>query len=69
MGQRNAASLGGIVPVVESQLIFNTAASYDVNKWLQLTARVTNFTNLHYQTMYGYAGPGIAVYGGFNVKL
>ena len=69
MGERYAAKLGDRYPVVPDQLIFNTKVSYDYTKWLQLTARIDNFTDEDYQSMYGYTGPGIAFYAGFNLTF
>ncbi len=66
-GKRYAAKLGDSYPVVPAQLIFNTKISYDFMDWLQLTARIENFTNEKYQSMYGYTGPGIGFYAGLNL--
>jgi vitamin B12 transporter len=67
MGKRYAAKLGSRYPTVPAQLVCDTAISYDVNERLQLTGRISNFTGLSYQSMYGYSAPGIAFYGGFNI--
>ncbi|XPS86824.1 TonB-dependent receptor associated with cobalamin uptake [Desulfosarcina variabilis str. Montpellier] len=69
MGERYAAKLGDRYPIVSEQLVLGTAASYDVTKWLELTARISNLTDLSYQSMYGYTAPGIGFYGGFNLTF
>jgi vitamin B12 transporter len=69
MGERYAAQLGNRYPIVSEQLVLGTAASYDVTKWLELTARISNLTDLSYQSMYGYTAPGIGFYGGFNLTF
>jgi vitamin B12 transporter len=47
--------------------VFNTAVSYDVKKWMQLTGRITNFTDKHYQSIYQYGEPGIGFFGGIKL--
>ena len=68
MGDRYAARLGSRYPVVPERVLFNTKASYDIKEWLRLTARIENLMDEDYQSMYGYTGPGIAFYGGIDVK-
>ncbi|MEQ8202421.1 MAG: TonB-dependent receptor [Smithellaceae bacterium] len=47
--------------------IYSTAVSYDVTKWMQLTGRISNFTNEHYQSIYQYGEPGIGFFGGIKL--
>jgi len=47
--------------------IYSTAVSYDVTKWMQLTGRITNFTDKHYQSIYQYGEPGIGFFGGIKL--
>ena len=68
MGDRYAAKLGSEYPEVPERILFNTKASYDIKEWLRLTVRIENLTDEDYQSMYGYTGPGIAFYGGIDVK-
>lgn len=49
--------------------VFNTAMSYDVTKWLQVTGRISNFTNKYYNSIYQYGEPGIGVYGGMKLTF
>ncbi len=49
--------------------LFNLAASYDMNKYLQFFGRVENLTNKKYQSVYQYGEPGIGIYGGIKVTF
>lgn len=50
-------------------MVFNTAMSYDVTKWLQVTGRISNFTNKYYNSIYQYGEPGIGFYGGMKLTF
>jgi len=59
---------GASVPVtIASYALLNLAGSYDVNKHLQVFARIDNVLNKQYEEVYGYGTSSIAGYGG--VKL
>ena len=56
------------VPVtIASYTLLNLAGSYDVNKHLQVFARIDNVLNKQYEEVYGYGTSSVAGYGG--VKL
>ncbi len=52
-----------------SYFLVNAAASYDAFSYLQLFAKINNIADDYYEEVYGYASPGLSVYGGFKVKL
>ncbi len=52
-----------------SYFLLNAAASYDVLSYLQLYAKVNNIADDYYEEVYGYASPGVSLYGGFKLKL
>jgi len=57
------------VPVtIASYTLLNLAGSYDVNKHLQVFARIDNLLNKQYQEVYGYGTSGVAGYGGVKVN-
>ncbi len=47
--------------------VLNFATSYDVTKELQLTGRIDNVLDKHYEELYGYATSGVAGYGGIKL--
>jgi vitamin B12 transporter len=49
--------------------LFNFAASYDVNKYLQLFGRIENLTDKKYQSVYKFGEPGIGFYGGIKLTF
>jgi len=50
-------------------LLVNLAASYDINKWLRLFARVENLLDRRYEEVKGYGAPGIGGFGGVRVSF
>ncbi len=52
-----------------SYFLVNAAASYDVLSYLQVFAKVNNIADDYYEEVYGYASPGLSLYGGFKLKL
>ncbi len=52
-----------------SYFLLNTAVSYDALSYLQLYAKVNNIADDYYEEVYGYASPGLSLYGGFKLKL
>ncbi|MGV8058807.1 MAG: TonB-dependent receptor plug domain-containing protein [Smithellaceae bacterium] len=50
-------------------MVCSTALSYDVTKWLQVTGRISNFTNKYYNSIYQYGEPGIGFYGGMKLTF
>ncbi len=54
---------------LDSYILINVAVSYDMYKFLQLYAKVNNLTDTYYEEVYGYATPGLSLYGGFKLQL
>ena len=52
-----------------SYFLVNAAASYDLFSYLQIFAKVNNIADDYYEEVYGYASPGLSLYGGFKLKL
>jgi vitamin B12 transporter len=52
-----------------SYTVVNIAGSYDVNKNVQLFARVDNVFDEKYQEITGYGTPGISPYAGVKVTF
>jgi len=48
--------------------VADLTASYPLNAHVQLTGRIENLTNAHYQEAYGYGEPGIGVFVGLRLK-
>ena len=64
-GQSSAAdATGQIRPFAVADL----AASYRLNGHIQLTGRIENLTNAHYQEAFGYGEPGIGVFVGLRLR-
>ena len=64
-GQSNAADASGqIRPFAVADL----AVSYQLTSNVQLTGRIENLANTHYQEAYGYGEPGIGVFVGLRLK-
>ena len=55
-------TLGGYVLV-------NVAASYRINKYVEVFARVENALNQRYEEVFSFQGPRIGVFGGIRIKL
>lgn len=49
--------------------LINLAGHYDLFDYLQLNARVENLLDTDYEEVYGYATPGLSLYGGVKLKL
>ncbi len=62
---------GGRVNRVQlnSYVLINFAASYDIFSYLELYAKVNNISDTYYEEVYGYATPGLSLYAGFKLKL
>ncbi len=54
---------------LSSYTLINLAASYDIFSYLQLYAKVNNVSDTYYEEVYGYATPGLSLYGGFKLKI
>lgn len=54
---------------LQSFATLNIKATYDITRWLALSAHVENLTDARYMINRGYPMPGITVMGGFRLKL
>ena len=54
---------------LDSYTLINLAVSYDVLKFLEVYGKINNAADTYYEEVYGYATPGLSVYGGFKLKL
>jgi vitamin B12 transporter len=54
---------------LDSYILLNLAASYDIFNYLQLYAKVNNISDTYYEEVYGYATAGLSLYAGFKLKL
>lgn len=54
---------------LDSYVLINVAASYDIFSYLRIYARADNVSDTYYEEVYGYATPGLSFYGGFKLKL
>lgn len=64
-----AASYGADVVRLGDYVVVDIAGSYKVNDRIELTARVDNLTDTHYEELYGYASAGITAYAGVRVRF
>jgi vitamin B12 transporter len=70
--QNDVAYTGGFDPVlarVDDFTLLNLAATYDLNRQLQLFGRIENALRERYQEVFGYRAAGRAVYAGARLKL
>ena len=49
-------------------MVADVAGQYDLTDRIQLTARIENLTDAHYQQALGYGEPGIAAYVGVRMS-
>ncbi|MFZ5994669.1 MAG: TonB-dependent receptor plug domain-containing protein [Thermodesulfobacteriota bacterium] len=54
---------------MRSYTLVNLAASYGINRWLEVFGRVDNLTDKNYQSIYQYGEPGIGIYGGIKATF
>jgi vitamin B12 transporter len=47
----------------------NLATSYRITHYLELTARVDNLLNQHYEEVAGFGTAGISLYGGLKLTF
>jgi vitamin B12 transporter len=52
----------------DSFVVADLAGQYDLTRQVQLTARIENLADSHYQQALGYGEPGIAAYVGVRVR-
>lgn len=54
---------------LKSYVLINLAGHYNLFGYLKFYARVENLLDTDYEEVFGYATPGLSLYGGFNIKL
>ena len=65
---RSQSSAQDVYGVIRPFTVANLSGAWRLNPHLQLTARVENLTDVHYQEAYGFGEPGLGLYVGIRLK-
>jgi vitamin B12 transporter len=55
---------GNQIEKLDDYFLVNLAASYDINKYVQVYGRIDNLFDEKYEEAWSYATPGFSLYGG-----
>lgn len=60
--------LGPVPGTIDAYTVVNAAASYDVNRWLSVQARIDNVLDEEYQEVFGFGTPDRSAFVGMHLR-